>query len=70
MILEGDHSNCWYHVGIVDFLQKYTFRKRLETIGKGIWYNAARISAVNPKFYAQRFVKFIMLLSGAEYEES
>ena len=53
-----------YHLGIVDFLQKYTARKHMETLGKGLWYNASHISAVDAKFYGQRFLRFIKLMGG------
>lgn len=69
MIFDVDTPHHRYHMGIVDFLQKYTARKHLETIGKGLWYNANRISAVDSKFYAQRFLRFIKLMCGLRVED-
>jgi hypothetical protein len=51
-----------YHLGIVDFLQIYTPRKKLETITKGLWYDSTQISAVDANSYANRFYNFIKKL--------
>lgn len=67
-MLGGGASPTEYHMGIVDFLQKYTARKHMETIGKGLWYKTALISSVAPKFYAERFLRFIKLLGGRSNE--
>jgi hypothetical protein len=40
-------------------LHRYTLRKWLETLLKGFFYDRRRISCVEPRFYAQRFVRFI-----------
>lgn len=48
-----------YHLGIIDFLQRYTFRKHVETFLKGLIYDASKISAVNPDLYASRFHDFL-----------
>lgn len=53
-----------YHLGIVDFLQSYTTRKRLETMTKGMWSDKTRISAVNAEWYSQRFALFIKRMCG------
>ena len=57
VVLGGD--GLIYHIGIIDFLQRYTFRKVLETFIKG-WFNDARqISCVAPALYAKRMFAFI-----------
>lgn len=48
-----------YQFGIVDFLQKYSFRKWFETLLKGLWWDKMQISCVNSNLYARRFVKFL-----------
>eukprot|EP01039_Chlorochromonas_danica_P008272 gene8272-9121_t len=48
-----------YHFGIVDFLQRYTFRKWLEHWLKSLFYNRKCISCVEPKFYAKRMLAYI-----------
>jgi Phosphatidylinositol-4-phosphate 5-Kinase len=52
-------DGCIYHFGIIDFLQKYTIRKWLETFIKGLFSDARKISCVHPKFYARRMLQFI-----------
>eukprot|EP01042_Synura_sphagnicola_P001785 gene1785-2096_t len=47
------------HMGIIDFLQRYTFRKWLETLVKGLYSDASKISAVHPDRYARRMIDFI-----------
>mmetsp|Transcript_17496 Transcript_17496/g.26049 ORF Transcript_17496/g.26049 Transcript_17496/m.26049 type:complete len:140 (+) Transcript_17496:1-420(+) len=59
-----NNSHSIYHIGIVDYLQRYTLRKRLETIAKGMRYNSRKISAVPPDYYASRLLKFIRVLIG------
>jgi len=48
-----------YHVGIIDFLQRYSFRKVLETWIKALFYDANAISCVRPGLYARRMYNFI-----------
>jgi hypothetical protein len=59
-------KNCRfiYYIGIIDFLQDYHFEKRMENFLKeSILGNSSKengeISAVPPKRYAPRFVKFM-----------
>ncbi|KAJ1436078.1 hypothetical protein B484DRAFT_445853 [Ochromonadaceae sp. CCMP2298] len=58
LILIGTDGNV-YHFGIIDFLQQYTFRKWLETLLKGFFWDRRKISCVPPRFYASRFLGFI-----------
>ena len=45
--------------GIIDILQQYNAFKRTETFFKSFKYDPKQISAVDPKWYAQRFVNFV-----------
>ena len=56
-VLGGD--GLIYHVGIIDFLQKYSFRKWLETLIKGLFHDPRKISSVDPELYARRCYAFI-----------
>lgn len=58
LVLLGADGNS-YHFGIIDFLQRYTFRKVLETWFKSWLHKATQISCVAPKFYAQRLAAFM-----------
>lgn len=58
MVVRGADGRV-YHLGIIDFLQRYTFRKRVETFLKGFVYDASKISAVGPDLYASRFHDFL-----------
>lgn len=48
--------------GIIDILQQYNGRKKLEHLFKSMAYNSDRISIVQPSYYAKRFVQFITSL--------
>ncbi len=49
-----------YYMGIIDFLQPWTTQKVLENQLKGaLGYNKSAISCVDPKEYAERFLKFM-----------
>ncbi|KAK1612890.1 hypothetical protein QYE76_036563 [Lolium multiflorum] len=49
------------YIGIIDILQKYNMRKKIEHAYKSIKYkyNPLSISAVEPRFYSERFFKFV-----------
>jgi 1-phosphatidylinositol-4-phosphate 5-kinase len=47
------------YLGISDILQKYKVKKKIEHAVKSWQYDPVSISAVNPKFYSERFLKFI-----------
>ena len=50
-----------YIIGIIDYLQIYNFRKRIETFWKGLFYGKEKnmISAVEPNYYGERFQNFM-----------
>jgi hypothetical protein len=56
-VLGGD--GLIYHVGIIDFLQKYSFRKWMETLLKSLFHDPRKISSVDPELYARRCYAFI-----------
>uniref|UniRef100_A0ACD6AE57 Uncharacterized protein n=1 Tax=Avena sativa TaxID=4498 RepID=A0ACD6AE57_AVESA len=49
------------YIGIIDILQKYNTRKKIEHAYKSIKYkyNPLSISSVEPQFYSERFLKFV-----------
>jgi 1-phosphatidylinositol-4-phosphate 5-kinase len=61
---DGDKSFCRVYdvvlyIGIIDILQEYSMRKKIEHAYKSIKYNPLSISVVEPRFYSERFLKFI-----------
>ena len=60
--IPGGQEGCVFHLGIIDILQRYTFRKFCETELKG-FYQKPEISCVDPALYAKRFVDFISKFS-------
>lgn len=48
-----------YYIGIIDILQEYNTRKTLENVWFGTLSDRERISCVNPKDYATRFISFV-----------
>jgi len=60
-VYKSDNNNYIYIIGIIDYLQKYNFRKRLENCVKGIYFGKEKnmISAVDPEFYGERFQDFM-----------
>ncbi len=48
-----------YYIGIIDILQQYNFKKSGENLLRGLQYDRSQISAVDPKTYAERFVRFM-----------
>ena len=68
--VDGGHFSCLigtrrgkpvtYYMGIIDFLQPWTMKKRLERDLKGLaGYDTKKISCVAPGDYAARFLDFI-----------
>lgn len=47
------------YLGIIDILQEYNLRKKIEHAYKSIQFDSMSISAVEPTFYSQRFLQFI-----------
>ncbi|CAJ1889737.1 unnamed protein product [Cylindrotheca closterium] len=49
-----------YYMGLIDFLQPWTTRKRIERKLKGLaGYDTAAVSCVDPEAYAERFLEFL-----------
>ncbi|CAL5400923.1 unnamed protein product [Camellia sinensis] len=57
--VEGECCNVLLYVGIIDILQGYDMRKRIEHACKAIQYDSVSISAVSPKVYSARFQDFL-----------
>ena len=53
----AENGYLCYHFGIIDYLQKYNMKKRMENFGKGLINQGTReyISCVNPELYQRRF---------------
>ncbi|WCJ18292.1 Phosphatidylinositol-4-phosphate 5-kinase family protein [Euphorbia peplus] len=47
------------YMGIIDILQEYNMRKKVEHACKSFKFDPCTISAVEPKLYADRFLKFL-----------
>eukprot|EP01122_Echinamoeba_exundans_P011047 TRINITY_DN4269_c0_g1_i4.p1 TRINITY_DN4269_c0_g1~~TRINITY_DN4269_c0_g1_i4.p1 ORF type:complete len:425 (+),score=80.91 TRINITY_DN4269_c0_g1_i4:33-1307(+) len=56
------------YFGIIDVLQQYNTRKKLEHLLKSVRYEGDNISIVQPSYYAKRFVDFITSKFGRESE--
>ncbi|KAJ8533800.1 hypothetical protein K7X08_007124 [Anisodus acutangulus] len=48
------------YVGIIDILQEYNLRKKIEHAYKSVQFDSMSISVVEPTFYSQRFLEFIL----------
>lgn len=60
-VYKSENENYIYIVGIIDYLQKYNFKKKMEHCMKGILYGKEKnmVSAVEPIYYAERFNDFM-----------
>lgn len=47
------------YVGIIDILQEYNMTKKIEHAYKSFQFDSVSISAVDPQYYSERFLKFI-----------
>lgn len=47
------------YLGIIDILQEYNMSKKIEHAYKSLQFDSLSISAVDPEFYSQRFLRFI-----------
>uniref|UniRef100_A0A915CV07 PIPK domain-containing protein n=1 Tax=Ditylenchus dipsaci TaxID=166011 RepID=A0A915CV07_9BILA len=54
-----DDKKVFLYIGIIDILQKYNWKKRIERLGKMIVYNRKKISVAGSEFYAKRFREYI-----------
>ena len=48
-----------YHIGIIDYLQDFTFMKKMETLYKSTFLRKSKkmISCIDPEAYRDRFVQ-------------
>ncbi|KAM7464215.1 hypothetical protein LguiA_032336 [Lonicera macranthoides] len=47
------------YLGVIDILQEYNIHKKIEHAYKSIQFDSLSISAVDPKFYSERFLEFV-----------
>ncbi|XP_031250063.1 phosphatidylinositol 4-phosphate 5-kinase 7-like isoform X1 [Pistacia vera] len=47
------------YMGIIDILQEYNVKKKVEHAYKSLQFDPLKISAVEPKLYAKRFINFL-----------
>ena len=47
------------YLGIIDILQDYNLKKKLEHASKSLFLDPMSVSVVEPKLYAQRFINFL-----------
>ncbi|XXG60888.1 hypothetical protein AAC387_Pa04g2687 [Persea americana] len=47
------------YLGIIDILQEYNIKKKIEHAYKSLRFNPLTISAVEPKLYSKRFISFL-----------
>ena len=61
-VYRSTDQNYIYIIGIIDYLQKYNNKKRIENFVKGIYYGKEKnmISCVDPGFYGERFQNFML----------
>jgi len=55
----GVLGDAIYYTGIIDLLQQYNRRKKVETFIKSRMDDVNNISSVNPEFYSRRFNRFL-----------
>lgn len=47
------------YLGIIDILQEYNLKKKLENAYKSLRFDPMSFSAVEPKLYSRRFINFL-----------
>lgn len=47
------------YMGIIDILQEYNIKKKIEHTYKSIKFDPLTISVTDPKVYAERFINFL-----------
>lgn len=47
------------YLGIIDILQEYNMKKKIEHACKSLKFDPLSISAVEPKIYSKRFITFL-----------
>ena len=60
-VYKSEHEKYIYIIGIIDYLQKYNLKKKMEHCMKGIINGKENnmISAVDPEYYGNRFNEFM-----------
>ena len=48
------------YMGIIDILQEYNMKKRVEHSCKSLQYDPMTISAIEPTLYSKRFIDFLL----------
>ncbi|EGC35864.1 hypothetical protein DICPUDRAFT_97761 [Dictyostelium purpureum] len=56
---EESDGGIVYYLGLIDILTTYNLKKRGENAIKGMLFDRTQISAINPKDYQSRFIKYI-----------
>ncbi|EGC39045.1 hypothetical protein DICPUDRAFT_148173 [Dictyostelium purpureum] len=56
---EESDGGIVYYLGLIDILTTYNLKKRGENALKGMLFDRTQISAINPKDYQSRFIKYI-----------
>ena len=61
-VYESSKKDFIYIIGIIDYLQIYNSRKKIETFLKGIYFGKEKnmISCVEPDYYGERFRNFMI----------
>ncbi|KAJ2741587.1 Phosphatidylinositol-4-phosphate 5-kinase, partial [Coemansia sp. BCRC 34490] len=49
-----------YYLGVIDILTPYNIVKRTEHIVKSVVHDGSQISAINPRKYGLRFLRFVI----------
>ncbi|KAN0012253.1 hypothetical protein ACTFIU_007551 [Dictyostelium citrinum] len=57
--IDEDEEGIIYFLGLIDILTTYNLKKRGENAVKGLLFDRTQISAINPKDYQIRFIKYI-----------
>jgi len=62
--MKSTKEEVYYNLGIIDYLQLYTFQKKWEKIGKRLMKCNPKLdtSSQNPVRYAERFSKFMRMI--------
>ena len=60
-VYKSNDDKFLYIIGIIDYLQKYNFKKKMEHFFKGLYYGKEKnmVSAVEPNYYGDRFEDFM-----------
>ena len=57
-LISEDGQECYY-IGIIDILQDFSTKKKIERTIKSVVHGVGQSSAVPPDLYATRFLRFI-----------